>query len=108
MMERTQIAERFVHQAVVKALVRSRLLYDHPMIALLEQEARVVGATGAPCVQVVDQSGNWIMLEDRIEELKADSRFRASVPNPTRVNRSDEQGVRENFARIAEGSAVVE
>lgn len=107
-METTQIAQRFIHQAVVKALVRSRLPYDHPMCAVLEQEAQVVGATGSPSVQVVDQFGNWTSLARRIEELKTDPRFRDSIPNPTKVNRSDQQSVRENFARIAEGSAVVE
>jgi hypothetical protein len=107
-MENTDFVKTFINREVVNALIWCRLPHDHVIGKVLEKEAQVVGRTGAPCVQVVDGCGNWRTLTDRIEELKADPRFRSSVPNPTRVNRSDEQSLRENFSRIAEGSAVVE
>jgi hypothetical protein len=107
-MENTDFVKTLIHREVVSALIWSRLPHDHPIGTLVEQESQVVGRTGAPCVQVVDECGNWRTLSDRIEELKADPRFRKTVPNPDKVNRRDEQSVRENFARIAEGSAVVE
>ena len=53
-------------------------------------------------------SQGWLMLEDRIKELKADSRFRDLVPNPARIARKDESSLRDNFEQIATGSAVVE
>jgi hypothetical protein len=107
-MEKTDFVKKFIHREVVTALIWSRLPHDHAIGGLLEKEAQVVGRTGAPCVQVVDECGNWRTLADRIEELKADPQFRETVPNPDKVNRSDEERVRENFARIADGTAVVE
>lgn len=107
-MEKTEIMYRFIHREVVKALVNSRLEYDHPIGNVLESEAQIVGQTGAGCVRVVDANGNWVMLERRIEELKLDSRFRDSVPNPTRVARGDESSIRDNFDEISKGTAIVE
>jgi hypothetical protein len=105
-MENTEIMERFIHQGVQKALANSLLPYDHPIGVALEREARIVGQTA--CVRVLDRDGNWIILEERIKELKADPRFRDSVPNPARITRSDELGIRDSFDQIAKGSAVVE
>jgi hypothetical protein len=78
------------------------------MIDLLEKESQIVGATGAACVQVVDRYGNWTSLEDRIKQLKTDQRFCNSIPHADRISRTDQQGLRDNFARIAEGHTVVE
>jgi ubiquinone biosynthesis protein COQ9 len=39
-MENTEIMRRVIHQEVVKALVNSRLDYDHPIGSVLESEAR--------------------------------------------------------------------
>jgi len=107
-MEKTEIMRRQIHQEVVKALVNSRLDFDHQMGELLENEAQVVGQPGAGCVRVVDADGNWVMLEDRIKELKCAPRFRDTVPHPTRVARGDESGLRDNFEQIAKGTAIVE
>lgn len=104
-MEKTEIMGRFIHDEVAKALQKSGLEYDHPIGALVEEEADIVGQPG--CVRVV-RDGNWVMLEDRIKELKADPRFRDSIPNPIRVARNDESGLRDNFDNIARGTAVVE
>jgi hypothetical protein len=105
-MENTEIMRRFIHQEVVKALVNSRLDYDHPIGDVLEGEAQIVGQTA--CVRVLDESGGWIMLEDHIKELKADPHFRDTVPNPATVAKGDVSGLRDSFANIAEGTAVVE
>jgi hypothetical protein len=51
--------------------------------------------------------GNWVMLEDRIKELKADPRFRDTLQNPAMIARS-ESSLRDNFEQIASGSALVE
>jgi hypothetical protein len=104
-MENTEIMRRVIHQEVVKALVNSRLTYDHPIGDVLEAEAQIVGQNA--CVRVLDNQGGWLMLEDRIEQLKADPRFRDTVPEPTKVARGDESALRDNFAQIASGSAVV-
>lgn len=105
-MENTESMRRYIHQEVLKALVNSRLPYDHPMGELLESEAQIVGKTA--CVRIVDDHGNWTLLEERIKELKADPRFRESIPNPDKVTKSDEYGIRESFDQIARGDAVVE
>src|SRR5579862_1726698 len=105
-MEQTEIMRRFVHQWVVKAVINCRLPFDHPICDVLEQEAQIVGKKAS--VQVVDANGNWIMLEDRIKELKADPRFRDTVPNPPKIARSDESSLRDKFEQIAKGTAVVE
>jgi len=105
-MAKTEIMRRFVHQEVLKALQRSNLAYDHPMCEVLEQEAEIVGQPG--CVRILDASDNWVMLENRIKELRADPRFRESVPNPAKIARGDESSLRANFDEIAKGTAVVE
>lgn len=107
-MEKGEIAKRHIHQEVVKALINSRLPYEGPLCDALENEAQVVGAEGSPCIRIVDAEGNWIMLEERIKELKTDPRFRDSVPNPTRVELRDESSLRDNFEGIARGTAVVQ
>jgi len=104
-MQKTQIMRQFIHQEVIKALVNSCLPYNHPICELLEQEAQVVGPA---CVRVIDPQGNWVMLQDRIRELKADPRFCDSVPNPAKIRRGDESSLRDNFEQIAKGTAVVE
>ena len=93
-MERTESVKRFVHQKVLKALANSRLPYDHAIGELLEREAEIVGEKA--CVRIVDHEG----LEKRIEQLKADERFRDSLPNPNRIA-GDESSVRDNFDEIA-------
>ena len=107
-MEKSDFTRRHIHQEVTKELVNARLDCDHPMGAVLEGEAQIVGLLGRPCVRIVDANGNWVMLADRIEELKADPRFRDSIPNPTRVAKSDLDGVRDHFNDIVSGAAVVE
>lgn len=48
------------------------------------------------------------MLRERIEELKADPRFRDTILNPDRVAKGDDAGLRDNFDQIAKGTMVVE
>ncbi|HKU24219.1 MAG TPA: hypothetical protein VJQ54_02040, partial [Candidatus Sulfotelmatobacter sp.] len=105
-MENTEIMNRFIHEAVQKALANSRLPYDHPIGAALEGEAQIVGQTA--CVRVLDRDGNWVMLEKRIEELKSDQRFRDSLPSPIKIGRSDESRMRDNFDKVATGEAIIE
>ena len=78
------------------------------MGSVLEGEAQIVGLLGRPCVRIVDANGNWVMLADRIEELKTDPRFRDSIPNPMRVAKGDLDGVRDNVNAIVSGTAIVE
>lgn len=108
MEEKTEIMRRYIHREVMEALVDSRLSSDHPIGAVLEAEAQVVGEPGRGCVRVLDERGNWVMLKDRIKELKVDERFRDSVPRPAKVARGDESGLRDNFAQIVAGNVVVE
>ncbi|HUO18119.1 MAG TPA: hypothetical protein VMX38_24305 [Verrucomicrobiae bacterium] len=107
-MEKTEIMRRSIHQEAVRALVNSRLPHDHAIGAVLESEAQIIGEPGAGSVRIVDANGNWVMLEQRIKELKCDPRFRDTVPHPTRVARGDESGLRDNFEQIAKGTAIVE
>jgi hypothetical protein len=105
-MEKTEIMRRFIHREVQKALVNARLRYDHPIGSVLENEAEIVGQKA--CVRVLDERGDWVMLDDRISERKADPRFRESIPEPARLMRSDELGIRDSFDQIAKGTAVIE
>jgi hypothetical protein len=57
---------------------------------------------------VLDPDGNRVMLEKRIEELKAAEQFRDSVPNPIKIGRSDELSLRDNFDKLATGEAIIE
>jgi hypothetical protein len=82
-------------------LANSRLRYDHPIGELLEDEAEIVGSTAY--LRVLDEHGGWIMLGDRIAELKADPRFRECIPNPAKVPRSDEPAIRDSFDEITNG-----
>lgn len=107
-MERSKIQQRFVDQAIEKALVNSRLGYDNPIRDTLNSEAEIVGLVGRPCVRIVSANGDWLMLEDRIMQLRTDPRFRDFDPHPTRVAKGDADGVRDNFEAIASGAAVVE
>ena len=104
-MEKTEIMRHFIHEAVQQALVNSRLPYDHVIGGVLESEAEIVGRDA--CVRVLDADGGWVMLEARVEQLKADPRFRDSIPNPMKVARGDESGLRDNFDRIASGEVEV-
>jgi hypothetical protein len=106
-MERTPIMQRFIDLEITKALVHSRLSYDHPMREVLDKEAEITGVRQA-YAGVPDGQGGWLMLQERIEQLKSDPRFRDSIPNPTRVERNDELSVRNRFEQIAKGTAVVE
>lgn len=104
-MEKTEIMRHFIRQEAMKALVNSRLAYDHPMREVLEAEVQIVGDPG--CVRVVDDNGSWVMLEERIKELKADPRFRDSVPNPPKIARGNLDEIRDNFDAIARGDMQV-
>jgi hypothetical protein len=106
-MENTVIMHRFIKGQVVKALINVRLSYDHPIGAVLEREAEIGGLRQA-YVRVADGQGGWLTLEERAEQLKADPRFRDSIPNPTRLARNDESSVRDHFEQIAKGTAIVE
>ena len=105
-MEKTEIMRRFIHQEVVKALVNSRLDYDHPIGNVLESEAQIVGQTA--CVRVLDDRGGWLMLEDRVKELRGDPRYSDIFLRPeTKVAKGDMQRLSENFEAIAAGKVEV-
>jgi hypothetical protein len=106
-MERTPIMQRFIELEITKALVNSRLAYDHPMRDVLESEAEITGVRQA-YAGVPDGQDGWLMLVERIEQLKSDPRFRDSIPNPERVGRNDELSVRNHFEEIVRGTTVVE
>ena len=103
---RTPIMQRFIDLEITKALVNSQLRYDHAMRETLNQEAVIVGQKSV--VRVLDHDGNWVLLEKRIEQLKSDPRYRESIPNPAKVTRSDELGIRDSFDQISKGTVVVE
>jgi hypothetical protein len=98
--------QKFVDLEIKKALVNSRLSYDHAMRQVLNEESVIVGEKAV--VRVLDLDGNWVMLEKRIEQLKSDERFRDSVPSPTKIGRNDESKLRDEFEAIAQGTTVVE
>jgi len=103
----TEIMRRFIHQEVLKALVNSRLSYDRPIGALLESEAEIVGQPG--CVRVLEESGGWVMLEHRIDQLKADPRYSDIFAQPEgKVAKGDMQRITDNFEAIAAGKVEVE
>ena len=105
-MQNTESMRRYIHREVVTSLVNSLLPPDHPIGEVLESEAQIVGQRA--CVRVIDENGSWVMLEDRIKELKADPRFRDTIPNPDRVAKGDVAGLRDNFEQIAAGKVAVE
>ncbi|HET9306115.1 MAG TPA: hypothetical protein VFO46_08830 [Candidatus Sulfotelmatobacter sp.] len=106
-MQKTEIMKRFIHRDVVKALVYSRLDYDHPIGEVLEREAEIVGQPG--CVRVLDESGGWIMLEDRIKELKSDPRYAALFLQPeAKIAKGSMEQLSQNFDAIAAGKVEVQ
>jgi hypothetical protein len=60
-------------------------------------------------VRVPDESGQLVTLDDRIKELKNDSRYSARFPQPEgRVAKGDMQRLSENLDAIAAGKIIVE
>jgi len=109
-----EFRQQLVDEQVVSGLLfgqygrmfqRNCLDYNHAMGEVLESEGQIVGEPA--CVRLLDGNGGWVMLEDRINELKVDPRFRDSVPSPPKIARGQEDQIRENFDRIARGEVQV-
>lgn len=103
MEKRSAIAQQFIDSQINAALTRAGLSHGHPIRDVLDSSAEIVGTRDA-CVRVDDGSS----LDDRIQELRGDPRFRASFPNAPKVVRSDIEKMRVDFQQIANGTIVVE
>ena len=110
-MKRSVTEENFVRVEIGKALSRVGLPFDHPIAKELSESAEVTGVTGRDTdtyVRVSDGCGGWTSnLVERIEQLKADPRFRGSIPSLPKVVRADTESLRANFDQIAKGTMVV-
>ena len=105
---RSSTAQKFISDEISSALARAGLGYDHPIRADLDVRAEIVGVRDA-VVRVRNESDQILMLDDRIEELRRDSRFVGSFPpEPPKVASGDMVKLRENFGAICEGTIVVE
>jgi hypothetical protein len=97
----------FIESETEQAVKRAGLQYDHPVRALLEKSAEIVGVREA-VVRVRNESGQLVTLDDRIVELKNDPRYSSMFPQPERKDiKGDMEKLRENFDAIASGKIAV-
>jgi hypothetical protein len=102
------IAQRFVANAIDKALSHRHLPYDSPLRSDLEARAELVGDRN-PAVRVLDENNRWVTLDDRINELKYDARYSGCFPqDPLRIARTDQAKLKTNFEKIVTGEVIVE
>jgi hypothetical protein len=107
-MTESAVGQWFIESKAGQAVKRAGLEYDHPVRALLEKSAEIVGVREA-VVRVRNESGELVTFDDRIKELKNDSRYSALFPHPeAKVAKGDMEQLRENFERIASGKVEVE
>jgi hypothetical protein len=60
-------------------------------------------------VRVVDDRGNWLMLEDRIKQLKSEPRYSTLFPLPEgKVAKGNIEQLSHNFDAIAAGKVEVQ
>jgi hypothetical protein len=74
----TAIAQHFTSTEVCKELTNAGLPHNHPIRQEVEKEAVIVGDRDA-FVKIPDGQGGTLMLADRIDQLKRDPRFAASI-----------------------------
>jgi hypothetical protein len=98
----------FIESETGQAVKRAGLQYDHPVRALLEKSAEIVGVREA-VVKVRNESGELVTLDDRIKELRSDPRYSDIFPHPEGiVAKGDMERLSENFDAIAAGRVVVQ
>ena len=103
----SRIQQRFVDDQVGAALTRARLPYDSPIRQKLNADAEIIGPPGKGYVQMRDERGELVPVDDRIKELRADPDFRECFPDPPKVSRGNGDDVRENFDRIVRDEVEV-
>jgi len=104
MTARDLVAEKFVSDEITKALERTCLPHDHTIRVVLEREAEIEKGVRDVFVRCHGQS-----LDQRIESLRHDPSYAASFPHPEgKVAKGDMATMRTQFAKIADGSVVVE
>jgi hypothetical protein len=104
---RSKIQQSFVDGEVEEALIRARLAYDHAIREVLDGDAEIIGPPGEGYLRMRDGRGELVSVDERIKELKADPSFRALFPDLPKVGRDDEDGIKQNFDKIASGEVVV-
>lgn len=107
-MGHSAVAQWHIERESGEAVKRAGLPYDHPVRALLEKAAVIVGVREA-VVRVPNESGQLVTLDDRIKEMKGDSRYSSMFPQPERKDiKGDMERLSENFEAIAAGRVAVE
>ncbi len=93
----------FADGKIGAALSRAGLPHNHPIRAVLDAEAEIVGVRDAT-VRCQGQS-----LDSRVEQLRHDARFSHNFPQPTaKVAKSDMATMHAKFDEIASGKVRVE
>jgi hypothetical protein len=109
-MQRGQVIQKLVDNALDAALYRNGVSYDHEMRA--ELNAGAVLSLDGKSVQVPGDSGRLIPVDHRIAQLKPRFGFQApdpldQPPPPKRIARSETAKVNEALEDIASGKVVV-
>jgi hypothetical protein len=107
-MTQSAVAKCHIEHEAGEAVRRAGLKYDHPVRAILENSAVIAGLRQS-VVRVPNERGALVTLEERIKELRKDSRYSDLFPHPEgKVSKSDTEQLRQNFDGIASGKVEVE
>ena len=104
---RAPTEEWYIFDQISAVLRRNGLDHYSPVRELLNTGARVAGDHEFS-VLARDNHGDWVTLEHRLGELKADPRYAGLFPNPPRVPRNDIAKLKANFEHIARGDVIAE
>jgi hypothetical protein len=104
---RNKIQQTFVDREIEQKMIRAGLNPDNLIRQTLDNDASIVGPPGEASLRVHDGCGGWLSIEDRIEQLRGDPHFRPCFPDVPKVGRDDEEGIKQNFDKIASGEVVV-
>ncbi len=100
---RSVTIQAYVDARLDDALSHAGLANEHPIRAVLDEEAAVVGVR-EPAVRCREKS-----LQERIEELRSDPRFAGTFPSPKpTISKQDTASLRSQFHRVAKGDVVVQ
>jgi hypothetical protein len=106
-MTHSAVAKWHIDQEAGEAVRRAGLPYDHPVRGLLENSAEITGVRQA-VVRVRNENGEFLTLDERIKELRNDSRYSDLFPQPEgMIAKDDMEQLSENLGAIAAGKIEV-
>ena len=97
------ISEHVVRVAALEALSRAGIPHGSRLAAQLQAEAKMSDVAGSCFVNTV----GGLSLDDRIVELRRETRYSSDLPDVPHVQATDETSIRANFDAIASGKIKV-